>query len=180
MLKISRRVCGRVCARGFVTYVPTEKILLNTFSKEYQTNDRKWKRDVEINTMKNGLEMIASRGFRLEDAEGSSEMKLVREGDDELFAAEGISSVTIDFDCWARAMKDGNPEAYDVIVRKAAADHYVVVTCINMPSLLPVGVRVIPNEEPMDNLRLYNGPRLTRLPGELLVSAPWCCAAPLC
>lgn len=153
----------------FITYVSTEKLMLNAFSKEYQTNERKWRRDVEINTMKSGLQIIASKGFRIEDVPGMSELKLIRDNDEELLEAEGISSVTVDFDCWARAMKDGNPEAYDVIIRKAAADHYLVITCINMPNLLPVGVRIIPNHEQSDNLKLYNGPRLTRLPDKLLV-----------
>lgn len=174
--------CHNLGSRGFVTYVPTEKIMVNTFNKEYESNDRKWKRDIEINTMKTGMQLIASRGFRLEDKAGLSEMKLIRENDKHLLEEHGISSVTIDFDCWAQALKDGSPEAYDVIVRKSmdttgssstagvatTNPHYLVITCVNAPNMLPVGVRIIPNEEPMDNLKLYNGPRLTRLPGPLL------------
>ena len=159
---ISTSIMGNF--RSMATYVPTEKILLTSFNKELISNEKRRSRDVEINTMNTGRLLMKTHGFEIEDIENSMDVKMIKEIDEET----GIS-VTIDFDCWSHCVKDKSPEAYDVIVRKRNNDNFLVITCVNHPEFLPVGLRIVPNTKDVRDMVVYGGPKFTRLPENVLV-----------
>lgn len=150
--------------RSMATYVPTEKIMLASFNRELIANEKKRSRDIEINTMNNGKMLMKARGFEIQDAANCMDVLMIKDTDE----TTG-TSVTIDFDCWSHCVKDKSPEAYDIIVRKRDNDNILVITCVNHPEFLPVGMRIVPNTKDIRDMSVYGGPKFTRLPENVLV-----------